>query len=231
VSHSVARHLGIAIEAYDRMIRQFIPGYDAMLDQAVAAVLTASSLERIIDLGAGTGSLSDRLLDQATAATVELWDVDEAMLAQGRGRLARFGSRAVFRRASFFEPLPACSAVMASLALHHVRDLETKTALYRHVAAALRPGGIFVNADATVPADPAVSRAVYRHWAQHQVASGIAESQAWRNFEEWAEEDRYFPLEVELDAMERAGLAATCPWRLGPSTVMVGRKPLDARRA
>jgi tRNA (cmo5U34)-methyltransferase len=224
MTHSVSRHLRIAIDSYDQMIRRLIPGYDRMLDEAAAAV-TALDPERVIDLGAGTGSLSERVLERAPGAIVELWDVDPAMLAQARVRLAPFGERTRLVERSFRDPLARCDAVMASLALHHVRVLEEKAALYRRIAAALRPGGVFVNADATIPGEPEAARAAYRAWADHQVASGIDEAQAWRHFEEWASEDRYFSVEEELAAMEGAGLRAECRYLGGPISVIAGARP------
>jgi tRNA (cmo5U34)-methyltransferase len=225
MTHSVSQHLRIEIDSYDRTIRHFIGGYDEMLYQAVAAVGQARQLERVIDFGAGTGALSDRLLGRFPDVVVELWDVDDAMLAKAATRLARFGSRAVFVHRSFFEQLPPVSAVMASLSLHHVRLVEEKAALYRAIAAALRPGGVFVNADITIPLDPAAGRASYRRWARHLVESGgMDEARAFRHFEEWSGEDRYFSLEEELGAIAGAGLVASCPWRRDPATVTLGRK-------
>jgi len=226
MSHSVSRHLRIEIEAYDQTIRRFIPGYEDMLAEAVRAIGTARRPERVIDLGAGTGSLSERVLDRYAETRVELWDVDPDMVAQARVRLARFGERASFRLESFDRVAGPVDAIVASLALHHVRELEAKRALYRSIAAALAPGGVFANADATIPAGEAPSKATYQEWANHMVASGIEEGRAWQHFEEWAGEDRYFSLDEELAALTDAGLRASCAWRLGPSTVTVGIKAI-----
>ncbi|MEZ4588467.1 MAG: class I SAM-dependent methyltransferase [Gemmatimonadales bacterium] len=224
MSHSVSRHLRIEIEAYDQTIRRFIPGYDEMLAEAVRAIGAARPPARVIDLGAGTGSLSERVLERYPEARVELWDVDADMVTQARLRLARFGDRASYRLESFDRVAGPVDAIVASLALHHVRELAPKRTLYRSIAAALAPGGIFANADATIPAGEAPSKATYQQWADHMVASGIEEGRAWQHFAEWAGEDRYFSLEEELDAMTDAGLTASCAWRLGPSTVTVGVK-------
>jgi tRNA (cmo5U34)-methyltransferase len=147
------------------------------------------------------------------------------MLANAALRLARFGPRATFVHRSFFDSLPPVSGVMASLALHHVRELGTKTELYRTIGAALQPGGVFVNADVTIPVDPAAGRASFRRWASHLVASGMDEARAFRHFEEWSGEDRYFSLDEELAAIGRAGLQPSCPWRQDPATVTLGVKP------
>ena len=194
-----------------------------MLDAAVDAVLEAGVPARVVDLGSGTGALAERLVERCESCVVELWDVDPAMLGQARERLARFGQRAVPRERSFEQPLEGVDVAMASLALHHVRDLGEKTVLYRALASGLGAGGLLVNADVMIPADPAAGAAEYRAWADHQVASGIAEEEAWAHFEEWAEEDRYFSLEEELGALAEAGFEPECTWRLAPSTVIAAR--------
>ena len=130
MTHSVQQHLRIEIGAYDETIRRFLPHYDEMLDTAAAAI-AAITPERVIDLGAGTGSLSERVLDRTRTTIVELWDVDDTMLAVARTRLARFGARAELVHRSFDEPFPPCDAIMGSLSLHHIRNLEAKTPTLR----------------------------------------------------------------------------------------------------
>ena len=242
-THSVRRHLRLDVAAYDETIRCFIPGYEPML--AVAAREVAAGVSRladrdaaspaaglVLDLGGGTGALAEAILAHPDVGAVALIDVDAEMLAQARARLARFGGRVRFHTRSFHDPLPACGGVAASLALHHVRSLDDKRALYRRIHEALGPGGRFVNADATMPVEPAARAATWRGWADHMVACGIDEEQAFAHFEEWAEEDTYFPLEDELGALRAAGFAADCVWREGGMTVLAGRKATaPSRRA
>ncbi len=222
-SHSVRRHLRVAIDAYDATIRQFIPGYEAMLGVAARELADVAS-GLVIDLGGGTGALAEAILQSSGSGTVELIDVDGEMLAQARTRLGRFGERVRLTEGSFLGALPRCNGAAASLALHHVPTLEAKRALYRRVHDALEPGGVFVNADATMPADPAASEAIWSAWADHMVRQGIARERAFQHFEEWADEDTYFPLDEELAAVASAGFAAECVWREVGMTVVVGRK-------
>ena len=224
MSHSVQNHLRLDLADYDETIRRFIRAYDEMLDVAVAAVMETPDLERVYDLGAGTGALSERLLEKHPTCTVELWDVDAGMLEQAQARLERFGDRVVPRRQSFMDLDGEACAMMASLSLHHVLDMDTKTTLYCRIASCLRRYGCLVNADVTISADPATAEDEYHDWVAHQMDEGFTAEQAWKHFDEWAEEDRYFPLERELEALGAAGLVATTPWRMQPSTVMVGTR-------
>ncbi|MCY3640095.1 MAG: methyltransferase domain-containing protein, partial [Gammaproteobacteria bacterium] len=202
--------------------RAFIPGYEAMLRRAAEEVAGVNP-ERVLDLGAGTGALAEAILEKSEAAVVELVDVDGEMLGRAGARLRRFGERARLRRQSFSAPLPNCDAVAASLALHHVPDIGAKTALFARIARALRPAGIFVNADVTMPEADPQRAADYATWAAHLFACGISEARAYQHFEEWSDEDTYFPLDRELRAMREAGFDADCVWRQTPSTVLVGR--------
>ena len=178
----------------------------------------------MVDLGAGTGALAAAILAHEGVREVVAIDVDAEMLAQARVRLAGFGERASFREQSFDDALPRCDAVAASLALHHVPTMGRKRALYARIHAALAPGGVFVNADVTMPAEAHLREAAYDRWAQHLVASGIEEGRAREHFAEWADEDTYFPVQEELSALREAGFEAECVWEETPFCLIVGRQ-------
>lgn len=221
--HSVSRHLRVEVDAYDEAIRRFIPGYEAMLDAAAAEIARVAP-EHVLDLGGGTGALAEAIILAAPGATVELLDVDPDMLAVARERLGGFGRRTRFREASFDDPLPDADAVAASLALHHVPTMDQKRRLFARIHECLRPGGVFVNADATMPAELEAQEPVWRAWAAHLVSCGIPEERAYRHFAEWQEEDTYFPEEVEAAAMSAAGFEVEQAWTEGPIVVAVGRR-------
>ena len=224
--HSVRRHLRLEIGSYDEEIRRFLPDYEEMIARA-AAVAAQGEPAHVVDLGAGTGSLAQAVLERCGKCRISLIDVDPEMLGRARERLGAHASRTRFLQRSFHGALPRCDAIVASLALHHVSTMVEKRALYREIRAALRPGGVFVNADITMPSASDARRADYETWAGHLTACGIPEQRAWEHFEEWADEDVYFPLEEELAALLDAGLVAECVWRVTPSTVIRATKPFQ----
>jgi tRNA (cmo5U34)-methyltransferase len=210
-THSVKQHLHVRADDYDVQIRRFIPHYDEMMAPADGHVL---------DLGGGTGALSSAVLDGLPGVRVTVLDVDPEMLAEARRRLARFGDRVSFREGSFLDPLPAADAVVASLALHHVHDLQSKTGVYRAIRDALSPGGVLLNLDAAVTEGSRLNGLVFDRMALRMGEHGISDAEARGHFAAWAEEDRYFPLDAELGALRQAGFnEVECFWRRGLSAV------------
>jgi tRNA (cmo5U34)-methyltransferase len=216
-THSVKAHLRVAADDYDVQIRRFIPHYDEMIStgmEVLAALAPADG--HVLDLGGGTGALSSAVLDGLPGVRVTVLDVDPDMLTEARRRLARFGDRVSYREASFLDPLPSADAVVASLALHHVHDLQSKTALYRAIRDALPPGGVLVNLDAAVTEGARLNGLVFDRMAARMGEHGISDAEARGHFAAWAEEDRYFPLDAELGALRQAGFdEVECFWRRG----------------
>lgn len=224
--HRVLAHLGLQAQEYDAAIRTYIPAYETMIATVVALVgdlLSTRTDGLVIDLGTGTGALAASILDGTPHGRVRLVDIDPAMLDVARSRVASHGSRAELVQLRFDEALVPCDAVIASLALHHVMDLDAKLALYRQIHAALRPGGILAIADATVHPDGPENAHIYARWAADMATHGISRPDAQRLFATWAQEDRYQPLATELSLLAQAGFARPdCFWKYGPMTVFGG---------
>jgi ubiquinone/menaquinone biosynthesis C-methylase UbiE len=227
MSHSVEKHLAVLPATYDVEIRRFVPGYEAMLDEVAGALAEHLPAGRgsVLDLGAGTGALSQRIAARFPEVCLTLLDADAAMLKQAELRLASVRGRVEFRQGSFSDPLPRCEAAVASLALHHVHDREAKREVYRNILRALPPGGVLVNADAALPASPALAEPLRSRWAAHLVQNGDTEAHAYERFADWAKEDRYFGIEEELEMLSEAGFEELdVRWRCGPTAVLVARR-------
>ncbi len=115
---------------------------------------------RLLDLGCGPGSLSDRVLARFPDAEVIGLDLDPVMLELGRRTL---GERVQWVQADLRTPdwpdaVPGgpVDAVVSAIALHWL-DTEHLPALAGGIAAVLRRDGVFVNFD-TLLADPAAPR-------------------------------------------------------------------------
>ena len=224
MAHSVSGHLKLRVADYDELIRKLVPAYPAMrpvqLELLALALPDGGAGRRVLDLGGGTGALAAAIAERFPAVIVEIWDTDPDMLATARERCGEFGERVRYVERSFADPLPPCDAVAACIALHHVKDLGVKAGIYRNIFAALRPGGIFVNADTAVCATPALREHAFSLWARSMAPHGIGETEARAHFASWAHEDFYPPLITELRLLADAGFAEPeCFWREAAAVV------------
>jgi SAM-dependent methyltransferase len=146
--------------SWDRQQAAYLPDreerFSAMLDVVEAVV---GSAPRVLDLACGPMSISVRVLGRFPGARVVGVDVDDALLTIAAGALGQ-DARVKIVTADLADPAWVGSvgsepfdAVLTATALHWM-DAEPLGLLYRGIAAVLRPGGIFVNADHMPPDRP-----------------------------------------------------------------------------
>jgi tRNA (cmo5U34)-methyltransferase len=218
--HSVSSHLRLDTAEYDRIIRTYIPHYDESRGVQLA-LLTGAQLQgavRIVDLGGGTGSLAESILERFPQASVLVRDIDSKMLVLAQARLSRFGNRVELSLGSFADALPPVDAVLSAFALHHIQTLKEKLEVYRRIRESIRPGGVFLNNDAAGgPFWPLLRD----EWATFMADQGFTLQQGYQNLEDWAAEDTYFSVREELEAMAAAGFDnSECFWRRGPVAIV-----------
>lgn len=97
--------------------------------------------ERVLDAGCGSGRVTEVLLERLPRGSVVALDLSPAMLEEAQRRLAPFGDRVEYVLADLARALPVrgrVDAVLSTATFHWVPDHD---ALFRNLAAVLRPGG------------------------------------------------------------------------------------------
>jgi len=137
--------------SYLEMIRDDIPVYDRFQEEVAEA--SGEGVQRVLELGTGTGETAARLLERHREAFLVGVDESAEMLAAARARLP--AERVSLQVSRLEEPLPEgpFDLVASALCVHHLSGAE-KRDLFRRVRVALAPGRRFVLADVVVPADP-----------------------------------------------------------------------------
>jgi tRNA (cmo5U34)-methyltransferase len=132
---------------YDAQREYVIPELRQYYGAAVWALETAEPKPAILDVGAGTGLLSAHLLEKFPDARLTLMDISENMLDMARKRFAmRPGTEYIICDYSQSDLGGPFDIVCSALSIHHLSP-EDKRRLFRRIFTALRPGGMFVNAD------------------------------------------------------------------------------------
>jgi trans-aconitate methyltransferase len=163
--------------------------FAAMLD-VLDALLPARFVA--VDLGCGTGSISQRLLQRFPEARAIAVDMDPLMLAIGQGALGTVDGRLSWIRADLASTdwLRALDdtridAVLSATALHWLEP-EPLIRLYHELGRILPTGGVFLNADhlAFGSEKPALARLSQRvlddQWTDAAFAArGIETAEQW----------------------------------------------------
>ncbi len=100
--------------------------------------------ERVLDAGCGSGRVTELLAERLPRGSVVALDGSPTMVEGARARLARFGDRITYVVADLGRPIPFAEpvdAILSTATFHWVPDHD---ALFRNLAAILRPGGRLV---------------------------------------------------------------------------------------
>lgn len=137
------------LEIYDEVMK-VIPEYDLLSDLLVDQLERLSIPLHVLEVGSGTGLLTEKLLLSPRVAELTCVDPDADACELLRRRCRR-GQVAV--HANHFERVKGLckfDAVVSRFALHHVPD-EAKLEFLRHARRSLKSGGLCLVGDMTLP--------------------------------------------------------------------------------
>jgi tRNA (cmo5U34)-methyltransferase len=207
---------------YDQDRMRLIPGHQAFY--AAALELIPTDAKRIVDLGAGSGLFSAMLHTAFPEAELHLIDFSEPMLELARKRLGE-SSRIRYVLADYTTAeLPAdCDAIVSALSIHHLDD-DVKQAILPNILAALKPGGLFINADHVAGPTAALEDEYQLRWLADIRRDGATEQQiADSLFRQ--QEDRRSPVEAQIAWLRAAGFAnVDCWYKASSFAVMCGTR-------
>jgi len=225
-SGSIAASFDASAAVYDAARARLVPCFERLYSAAVALLPFAEDAPiRVLDLGAGTGLLSGRILAEFPNARLRLVDVAGTMLALARVRLAGAAHTpeivvADYAQASLGGPY---DAVVSALSIHHCDD-AAKRDLFRRCRDALVPDGIFVNAEQVAGPTKALEAAYDRAWLDAVRRAGATEAEI-AGARARMKEDRCAPLAAQLDWLAEAGFAdVDCWFKDGRFAAYAGRR-------
>ncbi|HEX3519710.1 MAG TPA: methyltransferase domain-containing protein [Solirubrobacteraceae bacterium] len=132
---------------YDAQRRRLVPSFELFYGTAVDMLaLRGGEIRRVLDLGAGTGLMSQAVIDRYPAVELVLLDGADEMLSYARERLPPEAITTITRDMRAELPAGPFDAVVSGLAIHHLEHPD-KRDLFARIHSVLRPGGAFVNAE------------------------------------------------------------------------------------
>jgi tRNA (cmo5U34)-methyltransferase len=214
--------------SYDATRRGLIPCFDAFYGSALDLIADWRGDDigplRVLDLGSGTGLFAALLLERHPDAALHLLDGSEGMLAEAR---RRFGDRPAIRYIlgdmATADLGGDWDLVISALAIHHLDD-TAKQSLYRRIRDALRPGGLFVNAEQVLGPTPEAEERYARFWLAQVRASGTPEAEIGKARDRMRH-DQCATVEAQLEWLREAGFGEVdCSFKAWRFAVLSGRR-------
>lgn len=210
---------------YDIARARLIPGFADFYATAVS--LLPEHTNYVLDLGAGTGLLSAFIRERFPGGRLHLIDNSEPMLAQARERF-RDDTQAIFELADYTtQPIDPSTydAIVSALSIHHLPDAAKQT-LFARILPALKPGGLFINAEQILHATPELEVEARTTWLNEVRALGATEQQITDSLLRQTE-DRCATIADQLTWLADAGFTGVqCTFTRGRFAVLHARRPI-----
>lgn len=198
---------------YDGARRKLIPCFDDFYQSTVSVILRGKEENiRVLDLGAGTGLLSEMVALSYPNSAITLVDISGKMLAISKTRLGKLKNKIQYREENYAKSCiqGTFDVIISSLSIHHLDELE-KSALFAKCFQALALGGVFINADQVYGETPAIEKIYREKWLEQVKDNGVTKEELDSAFERM-KEDKMSTLTYQLSCLCAAGFVETTCW-------------------
>jgi tRNA (cmo5U34)-methyltransferase len=136
----------------------------------------------VVDLGAGTGLLTQTIYEMYPTANYTLIDISGDMLKIAKDRFAGI-SNFNYLEYNYVDDIPVnnCDLICSALSIHHLMSND-KENLYKNIYSKLDKGGCFINLDQFIAKSETIDDLYNDWWHDHINNGGIipVEIEAWR---------------------------------------------------
>jgi tRNA (cmo5U34)-methyltransferase len=201
-----------AAQTYDQARRQLIPCFDEFYTTVLGLIPYKSQDSfRVVDLGAGTGLLSQFIAEQFPNARITLVDISDAMLAKAKERFSGSLEHFNFIEADYSEQLNGeFDVAVSALSIHHLTDTH-KSKLFNNIYRTLSKGGIFINADQVLGSTSEIDKIYRDTWIEQVQGRGVS-SIDLNAAKGRMKEDKMSPLEAQVIWLRGAGFEGVNCW-------------------
>jgi len=232
MANAIRKAFAAGADNYDRARRKLVPCFDDFYRSAMELLPFAPDDRfEVLDLGAGTGLLSEMIAEAFPKARLTLFDLTPEMLLIARQRLKPLGKRVRFVTADFASAAPSKSydAVVSALAVHHLPD-SGKRHLFGDIFKYLTPGGVFINADQVAGETAAIDERSRKLWIKGARELKVSEKDLDAALGRM-KQDLPATVGQQLAWIREAGfIEVSCSYRNQIFAVLSGAKPLETPR-
>ncbi len=201
-------------QIYDDVIKRRVPLYNE-IQTLMVSLLPFSKKEylRVLDVGCGTGETSVGLLKEFPLSRVtgidgsqDMLDVAAAKVKQTTWRIDFICQdiRVVSGQWPGVRGEKEFDAIISAFSLHYLNEDEKK-ALLSKCRDALKPGGIFIDAEAVISPSAKVYQLYMEKWKDFQRSNGFSEDEIGAHMLKFVRDVKPLTVERQVCLMREAG--------------------------
>jgi len=193
----------IALE-YDVQRAYLVPCLEDFYGIARTLLDLDKSDPNILDMGAGTGLLTQYIYEKYPEGKYTLIDLSQEMLKVAKERFSLVND-VVYCMGDYchYDYIEYYDAVISALSIHHLSD-EGKQAAYNKAYERLTCGGIFINADQVLGNDEDTEALNRKHWLRLIEASPLSHEEKQMAYNRMAL-DQMTTLQANMEMIRNSG--------------------------
>lgn len=160
---------------YDKYRKQTIPNMEIYYNTVVKLTKEYQNPE-ILDLGAGTGILTEMMYKQHPNSNITLVDLSAEMIKIAKEKFKDKDFEYIECDYLNYDFKRKYDIIVSSLSIHHLTD-EEKKSIYKKIYNLLNPGGVFINADQVKGATPYTEQIYKRQDEMHLAKQEMPEEE------------------------------------------------------
>ncbi len=204
MTKSIEEQFNRIAKRYDSRRKDLIPCFDDYYGTIIDLLPDDNQSPKILDIGAGTGLLTQMVYEKFPEAEITLIDIADEMLDVARDRFRGVDSisyvTADYTKHDFTEKF---DIIVSALSIHHLTH-EDKETLYRTCSKMLTAKGIFVNGDQFLGTTPENEELYQKWWVAKMREANLSDEE----FEGWKPRtamDKTATVSENLHWLEKAG--------------------------
>jgi tRNA (cmo5U34)-methyltransferase len=197
---------------YDESRKQLIPCFHEFYKTVIKIIpFKHSEKFAILDIGAGTGLLTELIAKKYSKAQITLIDISAEMLSIAQERLKKYQGVS-FQVGDYSKYLPEqkYKLIVSSLSIHHLCDNDKKK-LFEKIKNSLEQNGIFINADQILGESHKIEKIYHKNWLKEVTNNGVTD-QALAEALDRMKEDKMTPLPTQLNWLKKCGFSEVNCW-------------------
>lgn len=138
-----------AMDKYDADICRVIPGHEDLhgeIEKIVETYTKSHTVEKIADIGVGTGLTSERILKKIPQAKMVAIDFSKQMILGAKNRLENYNVEFILGDYAEIDFGKDFDIITSVIGIHH-QNTEGKREVFKKIYKALKFGGIFIFGD------------------------------------------------------------------------------------